>query len=194
MRYMKVGSIEKNDVLVRDGGAESRIGLDYLRQFRVTFDIPHDRIFLAKGTEFDKPGKQRAVGIGLLRKNGKTVVIFVEPDSPAEDAGISINDELVTIAGEPIAGRPLAEIKWMLREKADPSGKLKLMFRRDNKEREVEVTIHDPLFRNQPLLQNRPLRLPKSKNSAARSRLMKMRPASPVYAVDFSEPILAMMP
>jgi hypothetical protein len=142
--YMKVGSIEDNDVAVRDGGAESRIGLYYLRRFRVTIDIPHDRMYLAKGAEFDKPGKQRAVGIGFLRKNEKTVVTWIEPDSPAGDAGISVNDELVTIASEPIAGRPLAEIYWMLTEKADPSGKLKLMFRRDNKERNVEVAIRDP--------------------------------------------------
>lgn len=141
--YMKIGSIEDHNVAVRGGGAKSRIGLDYLRQFRVTIDIPHDRIYLAKGAEFDKPGKQQAVGIGLLKKNGKTVVTWIEPHSPADDAGISVNDELVTLAGKPIAGRPLEEIKWMLREKADPSGKLKLMFQRANKERKVEITIRD---------------------------------------------------
>jgi hypothetical protein len=85
---MKIGSIEKNDVAVRDGAAESRIGLDCLRRFRVTIDIPHDRLYLAKGKEFDNPGKQRVVGIGLLRKNEKTIFTWIEPGSPAEDAGI----------------------------------------------------------------------------------------------------------
>ncbi|HEY4233123.1 MAG TPA: PDZ domain-containing protein [Lacipirellulaceae bacterium] len=191
-RYLKVGSIEMNDVSVRDGASESRIGLAFLRQFRVTLDIPHDRVYLAKGAEFDKPGKQRAVGIGLLRKNEQTVVIFVEPDSPAEDAGISINDELVTVAGERIAGRPLAEIKWMLREKADPDGKLKLVFRRGDRERKAEVTIRDPS--GTPLVEtaNRPNR----EEATAIDEIQKLggkvtidedAPGKPVSGVDFSD-------
>jgi hypothetical protein len=190
--YMILGSIEDNDVAVRDGGAESRIGLYYLRRFRVTIDIPHDRMYLARGAEVDKPDKQRAVGIGLLRKNEKTVVTWIEPNSPAEDAGISVTDELVTMAGEPVAGRPLAEIYWMLRRKADSSGKLKLMFRRDNEEREVEVTIRDASY-------NGPGETAYGGNKEQAAAIAEIQrlggkvtfdeetAGKPVYGVDFSE-------
>ena len=181
-----------HDVAVRDGGGHSRIGLAFLRQFRVTFDIPNDRIYLAKGTEFDKRSKQRAVGIGFLRKNEKTVVTWIEPDSPAADAGISVNDELVTIVGEPIAGRPLAEIQWMLGEKVDPSGKLKLVFYRANKERKVELTIRAPSGTRLIETANRPDR----EEAAAIDEIQKLggkvtidedAPGKPVRAVDFSD-------
>jgi membrane-associated protease RseP (regulator of RpoE activity) len=190
--YVKIGGIKKNDLAVRDGTAESRIGLGYLRKFRVTIDIPHNRLYLAKGKEFDKPGKQRVVGIGLLRKNEKTVVTWIEPDSPAQEAGIFLNDELVTIAGEQIAGRPLEEIKWMLDEKVDPSGKLKLMFRRGNEQRNVMVTISDSSIT--PLVDT--AGRPNKDEAAAIDSIQQLggkitldedAPGKPVYGVNFSD-------
>ncbi len=184
--YMKVGRFERYDVPVRDGIAESRIGLDYLRLFHVTIDIPHDRIYLAIGAEFDKPDKVRSTGIGLLRKNEKTIVNWIKKDSPAQDAGISVDDELVLVAGEPVAGRPLAEIKWMLGEKVDPSGKLKLLFRRADQEREVELTIHEPSSAH-PLTAEQAAMTAEIRKLGGKVTFDDDAPGKPIFAVNFSE-------
>jgi predicted aspartyl protease len=143
LRSIKVADFSVSNVLVTDGGKESRVGLKLLRRFRVTFDLPRDRIYLAKGTAFDKPDKQPAVGVGLLRKSERTVVCSVDPDSPGEKAGIAVNDELLSIAGELVAERPLAEARWMLRDKADASGRVNLVLRRGTATQKATVVIRD---------------------------------------------------
>jgi hypothetical protein len=143
LHIAKIGSFEKNDLLVTNGDAESRIGLKYLRLFRVTFDLSRNRIYFAKGHAFDKTDKQAAIGVGVLRKQAKTVVVSVEPKSPADKAGILVDDELLSVAGQSIAGRPLAEVRWMLRDKADEQGRLSLTLGRGSAHRDVLVNIRD---------------------------------------------------
>lgn len=80
----------------------------------------------------------------------------------------------------------------MLLEKADPSGKLTLVFRRDNKERNVEVAIRDPSDKH-PSKTAIP---PTHPQAAAIAEIQRLGgevtfdedlPGKPVYAVNFSE-------
>ena len=68
---------------------------------------------------------------------------MVQPDSPAARAGIVDNDEILQIAGESITGRPLAEIRWMFRERADASGRLRLLIRHGADKRNISLLIRE---------------------------------------------------
>jgi hypothetical protein len=68
LQSIKLRDFEIRNILVSSGGSQSVIGLGCLRRFRVTFDLPHDRIYLAKGAGIDEPDRRSPVGIHLLKK------------------------------------------------------------------------------------------------------------------------------
>lgn len=137
-----VGKFENRDLLVKEGGDKPQIGLQYLRRFHVTFDLRHDRIYLAKGAKFNEPDKQ-PIGMGILRKGHKTVVSSVQRNSLFAKAGGRVNDELISVAGLSVTDRPSGEIRWLIREKADSNGEVTLDFRRDGKEHRLSIYIPD---------------------------------------------------
>ena len=138
----KIGSFVSADLRVSESGARNCSGLQYLRRFLVTLDLGRNQIYLKKGAAFDAPDKSPAISIGISRKNDMTIVDFVGRNSRAERAGIQINDELISVGGEAVRGKPTAEIRWMYREKADANGHLALGMRRDGVERNVDVEIN----------------------------------------------------
>jgi hypothetical protein len=138
----KIGDFRNVGLRVCDGGKMNHIGRRYLRRFFVTFDLGRKQLYLKKSATFDAPDKGSDVGIEILRKNDLTIVESVERNGPGERSGIQINDELVSVGGEVIHGRPTAEIRWMYREKADANGHLVLGMRRDGVERNVNVEIN----------------------------------------------------
>jgi hypothetical protein len=139
---VRVGDFENRDLVVCDGGDKARIGLQYLRRFRVTCDLKHNRIYLAKGAKFDEPERQ-PIGIGILRKGGKTMVAHVEKNSVFAKSDVRENDELISVAGLSISEQPIGEIHWLIRKKSDSSGNVVLGFRRDGKEHRLSIYIPD---------------------------------------------------
>ncbi len=138
---IKVGDFENRGLRVGEGGrGRSRLGLGYLRRFRVTFDLARDQIYLAKGTSLDTPDQQQ-IGIALLRRNGKTVIYDVLRESAAEKAELLTGDEIVSVAGQPITDQPIAEVAELIREKAGPNGKTLVGFRRGKAEQTTSIAV-----------------------------------------------------
>ncbi|MEK6710184.1 MAG: S41 family peptidase, partial [Nitrospinota bacterium] len=54
-------------------------------------------------------GRYGGVGLTVSQRDGKLVVIAPLEGSPAFRAGIEAGDEIVSVEGEPVAGRPLSE-------------------------------------------------------------------------------------
>ena len=78
------------------------LGSDLLRQFEVTFDLKHDRIFLKRDVQF-KPDPYRYVTVGIQfapNEQGAYSVMSVWKDSSADDAGIRLGDRINAINGE----------------------------------------------------------------------------------------------
>jgi hypothetical protein len=110
---MSVGSVTIADQVVRiqravESGAFSTeqfagiLGSDFLRQFEITFDLKHDRIFLQKDSQFSPdPFRYTTVGLQFARNSqGAYSVMSVWKNSPADEAGIVIGDQIRTINGE----------------------------------------------------------------------------------------------
>jgi len=78
------------------------LGSEVLRQFEVAFDLPHNRIFVKKdpGYRVD-PYRYTTVGIQFAHSGDGYGVVSVWENSPADRAGIKIEDRLIAINGQP---------------------------------------------------------------------------------------------
>ncbi|MCB0851628.1 MAG: PDZ domain-containing protein, partial [Bacteroidetes bacterium] len=78
------------------------LGAEIISRFHVVFDYPRGSIYLRKNSNFRKDFRYNISGIELLTSGedfDKYVVSYVRPDSPAEEADVQINDEILSING-----------------------------------------------------------------------------------------------
>lgn len=110
---VSIGSLAIGDHVVRiqrpvESGAFSTeqfsgiLGSEVLREFEITFDLKHDRIFLKKDSHYrPDPFRYTTIGIQFARNNqGEYSVMSVWKNSPADEAGMMIGDQIKTINGE----------------------------------------------------------------------------------------------
>jgi len=113
---VSIGSVAIADQAVRiqrpvESGAFSTeqfagiLGSEVLREFEITFDLKHDRIFLERDSHFKPdPYRYTTIGIQFARNSrGEYSVMSVWKNSPADEAGIMIDDQIKTINGEAAA-------------------------------------------------------------------------------------------
>jgi hypothetical protein len=116
----------------------SSLGLDVLSRYVVTFDLPHQAIYLKKGRQFDKPYRYDRSGLNMRRVKGQTVVASVVDGSAAAQAGILPGDVLLQIDKEQINGMTLFTLRDRLR---DEGKKIVLTVRRGPYQFDVPVTL-----------------------------------------------------
>lgn len=98
-------------VLLKD--RNGNLGADILSRFNVVFDYHDNSMYLRKNSHFNRPFEHDMSGMELYLQEDKTKHYFVsriEPGSPAEIAGIMVDDEIVTINFMPAASFKLNEI------------------------------------------------------------------------------------
>jgi hypothetical protein len=81
------------------------LGSEVLRECEITFDLKHGRIFLKKDSHYRlDPFRYTTIGIQFAQNNqGEYSVMSVWKNSPADEAGIKIGDQIKTINGEAAA-------------------------------------------------------------------------------------------
>jgi hypothetical protein len=131
------GNTHKN-LMFDDSREYSFLGLDVLSRYVVTFDFPHQAIYLKKGREFDKPYRYDRSGLYVRRVKGQTVVASVADGSAAAKAGILPGDVLLQIDKEQINGMTLFTLRDRLR---DEGKKIVLTVRREAKQFDVPVAL-----------------------------------------------------
>jgi hypothetical protein len=110
---VSVGDITLPDQVVRvqrtvETGAFSEehfggiLGSDVLREFEITFDLKHDRIFLQKDARFTPDAyRYTTIGVQFARNDqGDYSIMSVWKNSPADEAGLTIGDQIKMINGE----------------------------------------------------------------------------------------------
>jgi hypothetical protein len=123
----------------RDRRLAGEIGANMLRRFIVTFDYPHQQIFLDGSSNFradeieDMSGLEIvASGPGLKRFE----VAEVWPHTPGADAGMRKGDVIAGISDEAAADMSLAEIRALFRQ---PAGRYNVLIERGT--RTVTVSL-----------------------------------------------------
>jgi len=95
-------------------GSIGNIGGDVLQRFRVTFDYPHERLYLAPSPSFARAFEADMTGMTLdVRAEGDHAIAVerVEPGSPAAQLGITAGDIVESVDGRPLLAADLAALK-----------------------------------------------------------------------------------
>jgi len=147
---LRIGDAEANHVVafLFDGQALSsknagNIGSRVLRQFNITFDVPHGVLYFEKNSNWGKPEIFNRAGIIVdsIMQNQK--VMNVLPESAGEIAGVAIGDIIVQIDGRAPNNDPLQQDDPAFLQ---PVGTVvHLTVRRGDKTQKIEVTLRDLL-------------------------------------------------
>lgn len=148
LRQLTIGDFTIDNLTVidsKDAGLNV-IGVSLLSRFLVTFDFPRSQIFLAPGTKFDQPDLAGIQGFGVFfqpknsvetRRDNLTIV-SIDPNGPAEKAGIKENDVVERIDDQGFKDKSLFQI----RRSFEKLGKdLKLRIRRGEETRDITIAI-----------------------------------------------------
>lgn len=98
-------------ILLKD--RNGNLGADVLSRFNIVFDYEDKSMYFKKGRQFNRPFEHDMSGIELYTQENKTRHYFIsriEPGSPAEKAGVLVDDEIVSINLMPVAGYKLNDI------------------------------------------------------------------------------------
>lgn len=80
-------------------GLSGNIGPDVLKRFTVTLDVPHNAAYFVPNAMLADDMPYNRSGLFTKRINGRIVAALVWKDSPAQHAGISEGDEIVSVDG-----------------------------------------------------------------------------------------------
>ena len=116
------------------------IGNQLLRMYNITIDIPDKMLFLTKNTAYGQKFNVNCSGIDVQLSSDKKKVLIhqVFENSPASEADIKLNDELLEINGMKISEINLAEIKKALRQDGEI---VKLVMLQDGREKSVSIKL-----------------------------------------------------
>jgi hypothetical protein len=123
-------------------GLDSRngnLGSGLLGRFNVTYDYPHQKMYLVKNQRFAESFEWDMSGLVLEPGSGDTITIAqVVPDSPAAAAGIVAGDRLVAIAGRPLVNRNVPDMRALLSRNGE---QVEVQFVHDGTARTGKVTL-----------------------------------------------------
>jgi Aspartyl protease/PDZ domain len=113
------------------------LGGGYLRRFVVAFDYDAKQMYLVPKEPLDAPDPFDRSGLWLFSEGGALRIAAVAPGGPGEKAGLTKDQRIAVINGEPTAKRTLAEWRKFLRER--PAGTSLALILVGNKKAELEL-------------------------------------------------------
>jgi predicted aspartyl protease len=116
------------------------IGNRILREFNITIDVPDKMIWIDKNSHFGEKLNINSSGIDIqMSKDMKKVLIHqVFDDSPASEAGIKENAELLSVEGKSALAYALPDIRTLLRRSGES---VSLKIKQDGQEKEITLEL-----------------------------------------------------
>jgi hypothetical protein len=105
---------------VHDAPRQGNLGFELLKRFNSVIDYPHQRLLLRSNAQTRMPFEHDMSGLSLVAAGPGyryCLVLSVEAGSPAAEAGILVDEELLAINLLPTGMMPLTEIARLLRAK-----------------------------------------------------------------------------
>lgn len=146
MNACLIGDYEFNDILVslpqegaylkaiKRGSRHGTLGGDLLSRFNVTFDYPHEKMYLRKGIHFNDPFEFDMSGL-VLAAEGKKLdtlrVAKVREDTPADSVGLKAGDVIIRVNGRHVHSTDISQINALLRQR--DGLKIRIVVMRDRK-------------------------------------------------------------
>jgi hypothetical protein len=150
VKSVRIGEAEVTNVLADLFDAQAisdenagNIGTRVLRQFNITFDLPHSVMYLEKNSNWGKPEAFNRAGMIIDSIQMDQKVMNVLPGSPAAVAGVAIGDILLRIDGRAPSDNPLLQDDpafWQ------PVGTVvRLTVQRGKKRLKIKISLRDLL-------------------------------------------------
>lgn len=97
------------------------IGSKILRMFNITVDVPDGMLYLNKNSRWGEQFHVNCSGIQIQKDHDKNKVLihYVFDDSPASEAGIKVDTELLKVNGKTMDEISMADVKKLLRQDGD---------------------------------------------------------------------------
>ena len=116
------------------------IGNRILREFNITIDVPDKMMWIEKNTHYGEKLNINSSGIDVqLSKDLKRVIVHQIIDgSPAADAGIKVDSELLMVNGKDISEYALPDVRKVFRRSGDS---VDLVISENGKERSVTLQM-----------------------------------------------------
>jgi S1-C subfamily serine protease len=112
----------------------------------VSFALAAALVGAARAEDLPKP--KGSIGVMISAETGSVVVVGTVPDSPAEKAGLKAGDVIVKVNDHKVKEKEATpeDVTAMAKEifKHEPGTKIKITVKRDDKEKELEVTVGKP--------------------------------------------------
>jgi hypothetical protein len=121
------------------------VGSAFLKRFVVTFDYAHQVMYLKRITpEPVDAGRFDRSGMWINAKPDGYIVTDVSAGGPAAQAGIAVNDLIVSLDGEPVRPEGLSDARILLRAK--PAGtKVRVVLKRGGDTHAVTLVLRDQI-------------------------------------------------
>lgn len=100
------------------GSRNGNIGNEVLKRFNVVFDYAYSHMLLKPNTHFDDPFEHDMSGMSLVSGGNvyrRYFITNIIPGSPADEAGLEVDDEILSINLRPAKEMSISEIDNLLR-------------------------------------------------------------------------------
>jgi PDZ domain/Aspartyl protease len=101
------------------------IGNDLLRRFNVIFNYPKREIHIRPNSHYNDPFDYAYTGLGIYNIEGKILVVDVIPGSPADKAGLKVDDEILGVGNN--MSRNIQAYRYMFQS---PNERIKIIVQR----------------------------------------------------------------
>jgi len=114
------------------------LGLGYLSRYFVVFDFQNNQLLLKRGQRYDKPNRQNMLGARLVRRGGDTLVLGINPATPAYDGGLRDGDRILSIDRRDTGEFSLFELRSLC---SDRGRRISLVAQGNAEPRELTVEL-----------------------------------------------------
>ncbi|MBN2590267.1 MAG: aspartyl protease family protein [Sedimentisphaerales bacterium] len=133
-----IGSYEYKDLIFTEENT-GILGISFLARHAVILDFPNKKIYLKKGSQFNKKDELDMTGLALLRNSSGLGVHTVFQSSPAEKAGIKTGDIIVRIEGKDVDEYSYKQLKKLFH--SGDGNELKMTIKRESELKEITIVL-----------------------------------------------------
>jgi hypothetical protein len=138
VKSLKISNFSHQGLCFSEASDWNALGLCFLSRYTVTFDFPNQVAYLKPSTRHQCPDQPGGSGLGILRRDGRTLVLCVREGGPAARAGLAKDDEIVSIDGRAAAERAIPALGRLL---CAEGRAVRVVFRRGGEVKETTILL-----------------------------------------------------
>lgn len=120
------------------------LGSGFFKRFNILIDYPHEKLYLKKNSNYNRPFAMDLSGIQLLAKGPNFKIYYIHSlvkNSPAQRAGIQTNDIILSVNGKSALDWEINDLILLFESK--PGKKIKLEVLRNQKKLKYEFRLEE---------------------------------------------------